>query len=109
MMGFSENATSGLGWRINPNFGGDWECEQYFAADGKCIATVECAGPEMHPYPHAFDSVRKMWVRGVAFRDLMSAKAWAERIAGLHPQKPGDDREGDGSHPIAGLDPATRI
>lgn len=78
-------------WEINPNNSEEWECEELIDDAGAAIATLEvfCG----RNYPWAFDPAKKSWVRGGCFSDKASAALWAERVAGLHPTKPGDDRE----------------
>ena len=99
----------GPGWRLNPHNRDGWECEQYFAADGECIAVVEGPdGDDAPSYPHAFDPVEKVWKRGGAYRGLVEAKAWAERIAGISPRK-SDEDTGVPHHPMVGRYPSERF
>lgn len=97
------------GWNLHPKSRGDWELEQYFADDGKCIATVERSnGESAMSFPRAFDPIDKLWKRGGAFKGKDEAKLWAERIAGVSPPKPGEFT-GTPSRPVAGVHPATRM
>lgn len=43
-------------------------------------------------YPSAVNSVTKNRERGGSYQDRVEAKAWVERVAGLKPTKPGDER-----------------
>lgn len=79
-------------------------------ADGPILAVLEDFG--YAAYPRALNSVTGNWERGGAHMGLakydpvtkikiedgdqeearVRAKLWAERVAGLHPTKPGDER-----------------
>jgi hypothetical protein len=87
------------GWQLNPKSTEDWENEDYVADDGEHIAMVETFS--YGSYPHARDPATGEWRRGGCFESVVEAKAWAERIAGVHPRKPGEF-EGQPSSPIAG-------
>ena len=97
------------GWALNPHSSDDWEIEQFFADDGQCIMTVEgptCNGAAI--YAHALDPSDRLWKRGGAHRDRPSAKAWAERIAGLSPRKL-NEYVGTSHHPLVGRHPSDRF
>lgn len=57
---------------------------------GDTIAMIEDFGYAC--YPSALNAVTGNKERGGAYRDRVSAMLWAERVAGLHPPKPEDER-----------------
>ncbi len=60
--------------------------------DGQCIGRIEDYGQACHP--SAVNAATGRWERGGAYSDPVAAMAWAERVAGLHPTKPGDTAVG---------------
>jgi hypothetical protein len=58
--------------------------------DGRCIARVEAFGYAC--YPCAISAATGNLERGGPYHDRVAAMQWAERVAGLHPAKPGDER-----------------
>ncbi|MGJ5075479.1 hypothetical protein [Bradyrhizobium oligotrophicum] len=75
------------GWLQNPHYP---ECEEYVDDRGQHIAAVEDFGYAC--YPRAYNPKDQRWERGGAYQDRVEAKLWAERVAGIHPTKPGDER-----------------
>jgi hypothetical protein len=67
----------------------NWHCDMLVAENGDAIAYVEDFG--YAAYPMAINATGN-WERGGAFCDRVAAMQWAERVAGLHPAKPGDER-----------------
>lgn len=57
---------------------------------GVLVARVEDFGYAV--YPCAVNSLTGRLERGGAFSDAVEARLWAERVAGIHPTKPGDER-----------------
>ena len=54
------------------------------------IARIEDFG--YAAYPSALNAATGNWERGGAYSNCVEAMLWAERVAGLHPAKPGDER-----------------
>lgn len=77
-------------WQINPYSRENWHCEILVDDDGGVIGIFEDFG--YATYPTALNAKTKNWERGGPHLDGVEAKAWAERVAGLHPTKPGDER-----------------
>ena len=75
------------GWLQNPGYA---ECEEYVDHRGYHIAMVEEFS--YGAYPTALNAATGNWERGGHFRSGVEAKLWAERVAGVHPVKPGDER-----------------
>jgi hypothetical protein len=63
------------------------ECEDLVTESGEVIAFV--IDYDYACYPHA-DPQSGEWKRGGSFSDRAAAFLWCERVAGLHPLKPGD-------------------
>jgi hypothetical protein len=57
---------------------------------GHTVAFLEDFG--YAAYPCALNAATGNWERGGAYRDRVEAMQWAERVAGLHPGKLGDER-----------------
>ena len=77
-------------WQVNPHSTEVWECEELVTEDGLHIARWENFAHGA--YPSALNQATGNWERGGHFGDRVAAKLWAERVAGLHPAKPGDER-----------------
>lgn len=75
------------GWVPNPKY---QECDEYVTDDGQHIAAIEDFG--YAAYPSAHNAATGNWERGGAYTDRVEAMLWAERVAGVHPLKPGDER-----------------
>lgn len=73
-------------WQQNPYY---LECEELVTETGLHIARIEDFGYAC--YPMAFNPATRNWERGGAFHDGVEAKLWAERMAGEHPLKRGDE------------------
>lgn len=58
--------------------------------DGTAIARIEVFW--YASYPCAINAKTGNLERGGAYHDEVEARLWAERIAGLHPKKPTDER-----------------
>ena len=59
-------------------------------SNGIIIALVEDFGYAC--YPTAINAATGQKERGGSYQDRVQAKLWAERVAGEHPLKPGDER-----------------
>jgi hypothetical protein len=77
-------------WQPNPNSTDRWQCDELVTERGEHIARLEDFGHAA--YPTAFNAATGTWERGGAYSDRVEAMLWAERIAGLHPRKAGDER-----------------
>ena len=77
-------------WQPNPYSTESWQCDELVDDDGGHIARVEDFGYAC--YPCARNAVTGNWERGGAYSDRVAAMLWAERVAGVHPIKPGDER-----------------
>lgn len=77
-------------WQPNPNSTERWQCDELVTADGRHIAMVEDFG--YAAYPSALNAATGNWERGGPHEDRVAAILWAERVAGEHPTKPGDER-----------------
>lgn len=75
------------GWLPNPHYD---ECDEYVTDDGLHIARIEDFG--YAAYPSAYNPKENRCERGGAYDDKVEAMLWAERVAGVHPLKPGDER-----------------
>jgi hypothetical protein len=75
-------------WQPNP-YSPD-EVEGLVDDDGSVIALVEDFGYAC--YPSAINASTGNRERGGAYYDRVEARLWCERVAGLHPAKPGDGR-----------------
>lgn len=69
---------------------GDYQIDALVTGGGAHVAYVQefwyaC-------YANALCAATGEWTRGGAFLDAVSAMQWAERMAGVHPAKPGDAR-----------------
>lgn len=78
-------------WELNPNSTQDWDCEGLKNDAGEIIAYCESFDDGKRNFPHAI-AADGQWRRGGCFESVAYAKAWAERVAGLHPLKEGDYR-----------------
>jgi hypothetical protein len=74
------------GWVPNPNY---QECDEYVTDDGRHIARIEDFG--YAAYPSALNAATGNWERYGACLDRVEGMLWAERVAGIHPLKPGDE------------------
>ena len=74
-------------WLPHPGYE---ECEELVTDDGLHIARIETFW--YASYPSAYNVATGNWERGGAYQDAVAAKLWAERVAGEHPVKPGDER-----------------
>lgn len=74
-------------WLPNPNYP---ECDELVTDEGLHIARIEDFG--YAAYPSAYNSKEKRWERHGACTDRVEGMLWAERVAGEHPLKAGDDR-----------------
>jgi hypothetical protein len=75
------------GWLQHPTYP---ECEEYVDERGYHIARIEDFG--YAAYPSAHNAQTGNWERHGPTRDRVEGKLWAERVAGIHPVKPGDER-----------------
>jgi hypothetical protein len=79
------------GWTANPHTTKHHESDDILiGSDGANLARVEDFGYAC--YPCAISAKTGNLERGGPMRDRVEAKLWAERVAGLHPNKPGDER-----------------
>ena len=69
---------------------GSYDCEM-LEVDGVVLAMIEDFGMGC-TYPTARNAKTGNLERGGPHKDGVEAKLWAERVAGLHPTKPGDER-----------------
>lgn len=76
-------------WQINPHSRENWNCKILVDDDGGIIGICEDFGYAV--YPTALNAKTHNWERGGPHLDGVEAKAWAERVAGLHPTKPSDE------------------
>jgi hypothetical protein len=76
-------------WRPNPHHD-DYQDDLLMTEDGRCIGRVEDFGYAC--YPSAINVATGNLERGGPYYDRVEAILWAERVAGLHPSKPGDER-----------------
>ena len=58
--------------------------------DGETVARIEVFW--YASYPCAINAKTGNLERGGAYHDEVQAKLWAERVAGLHPTRPTDER-----------------
>jgi hypothetical protein len=80
-------------WRPLPSDSAGREVEVILADDANpdsIIAMIEDFG--YAAYPCAINSKTGNIERGGAYWDRVEAKLWAERVVGLHPLKPSDER-----------------
>jgi hypothetical protein len=63
---------------------------QILVHGGVTVAKLEDFG--YAAYPCAINAATGNLERGGAYHDRIAAKAWAERVAGMHPAQPGDER-----------------
>ena len=84
-MSIIENPSTG--WLQNPEYP---ECEEYVDHRGHHMARVEDFG--YAAYPSALNAATGNWERHGPTQDRVEGKLWAERVAGIHPVKPGDER-----------------
>jgi hypothetical protein len=75
------------GWEPNPHYE---QCDEYVTDDGQHIARIEDFG--YAAYPSALNAATGNWERHGATEDRVAGMLWAERVAGIHPVKPGDER-----------------
>ena len=69
-----------------------WMVDDLVDEKGETIARTEQFYKSMPTYPMALNSKTGNWERGGPFEDGVKARQWCERVAGLHPTKPGDER-----------------
>ncbi len=77
-------------WIDNPHDHGYEKDEILMTEDGVAIARLEGFGYAC--YPCAINAKTGQLERGGAHQDRGRAKLWAERVAGLRPTLPGDER-----------------
>ena len=77
-------------WHPNPHSTDHWQCDELVDDNGNHIARIEDMGYAC--YPSALNARTGHWERGGAYRDRVAATLWAERVAGEHPAKTGDER-----------------
>lgn len=77
-------------WQPNPNTTEDWHCDMLADENGVAWAYIEDFG--YAAYPMAMNAATGNWERGAPHFDRVAAMQWAERVAGVHPGKPGDER-----------------
>lgn len=75
------------GWMPHPE---DPDCEEYIDHRGHHIAVIQDFG--YAAYPAALNAATGNWERHGPTQDRVAGKLWAERVAGIHPVKPGDER-----------------
>jgi hypothetical protein len=75
------------GWVQNPHYP---QCEEYIDHHGLHVARIEDFG--YAAYPSALNAATGNWERHGPTSDRVAGKLWAERVAGVHPPKPGDER-----------------
>lgn len=75
------------GWLQHPTYP---ECEEYVDHRGFHIARIEDFG--YAAYPSALNALTGNWERNGPMEDKVAGKLWAERVAGVHPTKPSDER-----------------
>lgn len=75
------------GWLQHPDYE---QCEEYVDENGLHIARIEDFG--YAAYPSAYNAKEKRWERHGPTQDRVAGKLWAERVAGIHPVKDGDER-----------------
>ena len=68
----------------------DYRVDDLVTDDGTILGRIEAFW--YASYPCAINSVTGNLERGGAYRDEVEARLWVERVAGLHPSKPGDER-----------------
>jgi hypothetical protein len=76
-------------WQPNPHHS-DYRDDLLMTDDGVCIARIEDFG--YAAYPCAINAATGNLERGGPYNDRVAAMLWAERVAGVHPTKPGDER-----------------
>jgi hypothetical protein len=75
-------------WQPNPHHS---EYPDDLLTDGvSVIGRIEDFG--YAAYPMAYNASTGNWERGGGYDDRVAAMQWAERVAGLHPPKAGDER-----------------
>lgn len=77
-------------WQPNPSSYEGYQVDDLVTPSGNIIARIEDF--EYAAYPCAINAATGNLERGGAYEDRVEAILWAERIAGLHPVKPSDDR-----------------
>lgn len=78
-------------WQPNPSSTNRHEQDDFLIDDdGEVLARLEDFGYAC--YPCAVNCKTGNLERGGAYRDRVAAMLWAERVAGLHSAKPGDER-----------------
>jgi hypothetical protein len=76
-------------WQPSPDES-DWQRDVLVDETGREIACLEDFG--CAAYPIALSAATGKWQCGGPYQDRVAAMQWAERIAGVHPAKPGDAR-----------------
>lgn len=77
-------------WEPNPNIT-EYQRDELTLPNGiHVIARIEDF--DYAAYPMALNATTGNWERGGAYTDRVEAMLWAERVAGLHPAKPEDER-----------------
>ncbi len=77
-------------WLPNPDSTDDWQCDELVTDKDEHIARIEDFGYAC--YPSALNAATGNWERGGPYDDRVEAMLWAERVAGEHPSKAGDER-----------------
>ncbi len=77
-------------WQPNPNTDDAWQCDMLVDEHGNAIAYLEDF--DYAAYPCALNASTGNWERGGPHEDRVAAMQWAERVAGIHPAKQGDER-----------------
>jgi hypothetical protein len=76
-------------WQPNPH-NAEYPDDLLMDENDAVIARIEEFGYAC--YPMALNAATGNWERGGPHFDRVAAVMWAERVAGLHPGKPGDGR-----------------
>lgn len=77
-------------WQPNP-FVTDYQDDHLVDDDGTHLARIEDFGMGVC-YPSAINAATGNLERGGPHKDPVEAMQWCERVAGIHPVKPGDER-----------------
>lgn len=77
-------------WKPNPNSTDDWQCDELVDDNDYVAARIETF--DTRHYPMALNAATGNWERGGCYLDAVAAILWAERVAGIHPMKPTDER-----------------
>lgn len=77
-------------WTPSPHSTDSWQDDHLIDEKGVHIARVEDFDNAC--YPSAINAKTGNLERGGAYTDRVAAMLWAERVAGVHPEKTGDER-----------------